>query len=481
MSAFVKDLRESSLSRALLIVLVLITPVTVLAEEQANLTKAKSLDEFLQLIKAAKLSESKEHRQREQAFKQDKNRQAELLKQAQKKKAEQEVRSAELEKTFAENERALELLDEQMQNRLGTLKELFGHITAAAGDTVARLDQSLVSAQYPGRSESLNELIEKMSGNSRLPSLEDIENLSYEISREMVEAGRVSRFTRDVLAADGSQSEQEVLRIGLFNLVSNGHYLSYNPDSGVLTELPRQPWGLAKGASALQAANVGFVPVKIDPTGPAGGDFLDALADRPGLIEKWHQGGLVGYVITGIGALALVLALWRAFVLRRVSVRVRAQLGAEVADPDQSLDKPLDNPLGRVLSVADAHAGLDPESMELKLHEAILKERPAIEYALNLLKIIAMIAPLMGLLGTVTGMIIVFQQITIFGAGDPKLMAGGISQALVTTVLGLLVAIPTLLLHTWVNGYARSILHVLEEQSAGIVALKAEAKQPRAS
>ncbi|MBV1930401.1 MAG: MotA/TolQ/ExbB proton channel family protein [Porticoccaceae bacterium] len=448
-----------------------------MAEDRTNLTEAKSLDELLQLIKAAKLSESKEHRQREQAFKQDKNRQAELLKQAQAKKAEEETRSAELEKTFAENERALELLEEQMQNRLGTLKELFGHITAAAGDTVARLDQSLVSAEYPGRSESLNELIEKMSSNSRLPSLEDIENLSYEISREMVESGRVSRFTRDVLAADGSQSEQEVLRIGLFNLVSNGHYLSYNLDSGVLTELARQPWGLSKGASALQAANVGFVPVEIDPTGPAGGDLLDALADRPGLIEKWHQGGLVGYVITGIGALALVLALWRAFVLRGVSVRVRAQLGAGAADPGQSLN----NPLGRVLSVADAHAGLDPESMELKLHEAILKERPAIEYALNLLKIIAMIAPLMGLLGTVTGMIIVFQQITIFGAGDPKLMAGGISQALVTTVLGLLVAIPTLLLHTWVNGYARSILHVLEEQSAGIVALKAEAKQPRAS
>lgn len=473
MSAFVKGLRESSLSRALLIVIMLITPVTVVAEEPANLSEAKSLDELLQLIKAAKLSESKEHRQREQAFKQDKNRQAELLKQAQKKKAEQEVRSAELEKIFAENERALEQLEEQMQNRLGTLKELFGHITAAAGDTVARLDQSLVSAEYPGRSESLNELIEKMSSNSRLPSLEDIENLSYEMSREMVEAGRVSRFSRDVLAADGSQNEQEVLRIGLFNLVSNGHYLSYNPSSGVLTELARQPWGLSKGANALQAANTGFVPVKIDPTGPAGGGFLDALADRPGLIEKWHQGGLVGYVITGIGGLALVLALWRAFVLRGVSVRVRAQLGAEAANQN--------NPLGRVLSVADANAGLDPESMELKLHEAILKERPAIEYALNLLKIIAMIAPLMGLLGTVTGMIIVFQQITIFGAGDPKLMAGGISQALVTTVLGLLVAIPTLLLHTWVNAYARSILHVLEEQSAGIVALKAEVKQPRVS
>ncbi|RLA36629.1 MAG: energy transducer TonB, partial [Gammaproteobacteria bacterium] len=213
--------------------------------------------------------------------------------------------------------------------------------------------------------------------------------------------------------------------------------------------------------------------VSIDPSGPVGGGLLRALADSPGPVEKWHQGGLVGYVITGLGAVALVLALWRAVVLRGVFAGVRRQL--------QQDEYSTNNPLGRVLSVAEAHAGLDPESMELKLHEAILKERPAIEVALNLLKIIAMIAPLMGLLGTVTGMIVVFQQITIFGAGDPKLMAGGISQALVTTVLGLLVAIPTLLLHTWVNSYARRILHVLEEQSAGIVAIKAEARLPQIS
>ena len=455
-----------------------LSALPVMAEEKASpgpaaSSEVKSLDALLELIKTAKVRESKEHRQRERAFKADKHRQAELLLQAQQKKAEEEARSAQLESTFADNERELEALQEQMENRLGTLKELFGHITATAGDTVTRLEKSLVSAQYPGRTAQLNELIEKMSSNSRLPSLEEIENLAYEMSREMVESGRISRFNTAVLSADGAQSEQEVIRIGLFNLVSNGDYLSYNPDNGVLAELARQPRGLSKGAVALQAASAGFTPVAIDPSGPVGGGLLRALADRPGPLEKWHQGGLVGYVITGLGAVALVLALWRAVVLRGVFAGVRRQL--------QQDEYSANNPLGRVLSVADAHAGLDPESMELKLHEAILKERPAIEVALNLLKIIAMIAPLMGLLGTVTGMIVVFQQITIFGAGDPKLMAGGISQALVTTVLGLLVAIPTLLLHTWVNGYARRILHVLEEQSAGIVAIKAEARLPQAS
>ena len=469
----------SALSRALctgLRTVLLMSALSVLpaiaaetsSADQATGSEVKSLDTLLQLIKTAKLRESKEHRQRERAFKADKDRQAQLLLQAQQEKAEEEARSAQLESTFSDNERELDVLREQMENRLGTLKELFGHVTATAGDTVTRLEKSLVSAQYPGRTAQLNELIEKMSSNSRLPSLEEIENLAYEMSREMVESGRVSRFNTTVLSADGTQSEQEVIRIGLFNLVSNGHYLNYNSDSGVLAEMARQPRGLSKGAVELQAASTGFTPVSIDPSGPAGGGLLRALVDRPGPVEKWHQGGLVGY-----GAVALVLALWRAVVLRSVFAGVRRQL--------QQDEYSSNNPLGRVLSVADAHAGLDPESMELKLHEAILKERPAIELALNLLKIIAMIAPLMGLLGTVTGMIVVFQQITIFGAGDPKLMAGGISQALVTTVLGLLVAIPTLLLHTWVNGYARRILHVLEEQSAGIVAIKAESRLPQNS
>jgi len=134
------------------------------------------------------------------------------------------------------------------------------------------------------------------------------------------------------------------------------------------------------------------------------------------------------------------------------------------------------NPLGRVLQVAEENKGVDPETLDLKLEEAVLKERPAIESGLALLKIIAAVAPLMGLLGTVVGMILTFQAITIFGAGDPKNMAGGISQALVTTVQGLVVAIPTVLLHTIVNGRAKRVIHVLDEQTAGIIAENAERK-----
>jgi len=236
---------------------------------------------------------------------------------------------------------------------------------------------------------------------------------------------------------------------------------------GRLNELPRQPSGDLQGsASSLQSATSGFTKVGVDPTGPAGGSLLSALINSPSLQERWHQGNLVGYIITGVGAFALLLALWRFIVLTGIGSKVSSQLKSGTAKTN--------NPLGRILKVAEDNPGSDTESLELKLEEAILKERPPIESGLNLLKIISMVAPLLGLLGTVTGMIVTFQAITIYGAGDPKAMAGGISGALVTTVLGLVVAIPTVLLHTFLNGKAKRILHVLEEQSAGIVAAKSE-------
>jgi biopolymer transport protein ExbB len=208
--------------------------------------------------------------------------------------------------------------------------------------------------------------------------------------------------------------------------------------------------------------------VGLDPSGPFGGGLLRALINTPTLVERWHFGGIVGYVITGVFVVAILLALYRFIVLSGMSRKVAAQLKAGTSDAG--------NPLGRVLQVAADNPKLDAEALELKLHEAVLKERPDIESGLNLLKVISMVAPLMGLLGTVTGMIITFQMITLFGAGDPKAMAGGISQALITTVLGLVVAIPTVLMHTLVNGKAQRILHVLEEQSAGIVAGSVEGK-----
>ncbi|WP_438957420.1 MotA/TolQ/ExbB proton channel family protein [Porticoccus sp.] len=429
---------------------------------------AASLDELLTLIKNARLSESREQSEREAAFRRARSERAELLKQAKAELAAEERRSETLEKTFAENEIKVAALREQLQTRLGSLREMFGHLTAAAGDTRTTLNNSLVSAQYPDRTDFLDDMIERMSGNTRLPSLDDIEQLWYEINREMIEGGRVVSFPATVVTAEGERVQQQVVRVGLFNLLSNGAYLHYPSGTGMITELPRQPGrDYRKAAQTLQAAKEGFTRTGIDPTGPSGGTLLSALMDSPGWLERWHQGGWIGYLITALGVIALLLAGWRFAVLSIISRRVTAQLNNPSAD--------LNNPLGRVLKVGEDHRGADAESLELKLHEQVLKERPTIESGLGLLKIIAMVAPLMGLLGTVTGMIVTFQAITLFGTGDPKTMAGGISAALVTTVLGLCVAIPTVLLHALINSPAQRVLHILEEQSAGIVAEQTEA------
>lgn len=442
--------------------------VSVMAPAVAE-EKAKSLDQLLNMVKQSKISETKEHKQREADFRRQKANQQSLLNKAKQTKKNEEARSARLEKKYEQQELDVTAKRAQLQERLGSLKELFGHLTSTAGDLRTNLSTSIVSAQIPGRAEFLDSLIEKMNSATQLPTIEEIERLWYELQRETIEGAKVVKFTGTVIKPNGEQLTQDVVRIGNFNLVSDGKYLEFLVKGEKMAELTRQPGGeFLSGAAALENATDGFTRVGLDPTGPSGGSFLAALINSPSIEERWHQGGLVGYIISAVGAFAMLLAILRFVVLAGISGKVSAQLKSDKANTN--------NPLGRILKVAEDNPGLDGETLELKLEEAVLKERPAIESGLNLLKIIAAVAPLLGLLGTVTGMIITFQAITIFGAGDPKAMAGGISGALVTTVLGLVVAIPTVLMHTLVNGRAKRVLHILEEQSAGIIAENAEGK-----
>ncbi len=431
--------------------------------------KPRSLDQLLELVKQGQVTEARQNRDREQAFTRDKANQAAELQKAEAERARQEQLSAELEEAFEANELLVGAKQVQLKEKLGTLAELFGHLTSTAGDLASTLEFSLTSAQYPDREIFLEELIAKMSGSDKLPSIEEIERVWYELNREMVETGQVVSFQAQVAKPDGDKLDQKVVRIGAFNVISEeGMYLQYVPSKGSLEELARQPSGPYTGwAAELAASSEGLHRFGIDPTGPSGGSFLAALINSPNLEERWHQGGYIGYAITALGVFGFLLAFIRLVYLSTVSAKVSSQLKSDTAN--------VNNPLGRVLKIHEDNPSMDTETLELKLSEGILKETPRLESGLTLLKIIAAIAPLMGLLGTVTGMIVTFQAITIFGAGDPKAMAGGISGALVTTVLGLLVAIPTVLLHTIVNGRAQRIIHVLNEQTTGIIAEHTEA------
>ncbi|MBL4774389.1 MAG: MotA/TolQ/ExbB proton channel family protein [Alcanivoracaceae bacterium] len=423
-----------------------------------------SMNELLNKVKAGRTADSQDNKRREQEFIKKKQQQERLIREAKAEIIALEKNAAAMEVQFNDNELIVDEKRKQRDERLGSLKELFGHLTSTAGELRGRFENSITTTQYPNRVEFLDRLIKKMNSSTDLPSMEDIEKVWFEMHREITESGRVVKFNAKV----GVSGEQEVVRIGVFNMVSNGDYLEYKPETGALTILARQPGDYQAGAANLQNASSGVTPFGIDPTGPSGGSYLTALINTPTLIEKWHEGKLVGYIISGVALFGILLSLWRFWVLGGVSAKVKKQIKTDTLS-----DK---NPLGRVLIAAESNNDADVETLELRLGEAILKERTAINSSLPLLKIISMVAPLLGLLGTVTGMILVFQAITIFGAGDPKRMAGGISGALVTTVLGLVAAIPILLLHTFLSGKAKGIMHVLEEQSAGILAERAERK-----
>lgn len=442
--------------------------LSVMAMPAMAQTQAKTLDELLKQIEQGNYAEAKENRQREARFRKEKAKQEELLRKAKAERSRLEKVAAQREATFEANEKKVAAAKDRLNEQKGSLTELFGHLTTASGDMVNIVATSPTSAQFPNREVEFEALITKISESDKLPTIEEMKSLWAAIHREMTESGRVVSFPATVVRPNGDEVEMNVVRVGSFNLVTEeGKYLKLN--NGTLEELLRQPENLyVNWAQGVANATGGLNTFGIDPTGPTGGTLLAALINSPTIEERWHQGGYVGYAITALGVVAILIAIWRIAVLMGVSGRVNAQLKADKANPN--------NPLGRVLAVHEENPSMDTETLELKLNEAVLKEIPGLEAYQGALKIIAAVAPLMGLLGTVTGMIMTFQAITIFGAGDPKAMAGGISSALITTVLGLLVAIPTVLLHTMVASRSKRIIHILEEQSTGIIAEHTEAE-----
>jgi len=450
----------------------LLTKMTKMAVFAASLSfvgtsiaaEPMNLDALLKTLEQGKSAQSEQNKQREQEFAARQNEQVQMLKNTQAKRNQMLSESERLETQFEENEIKLANLTDTLSKRMGSLKELFGVLQQVAGDSSNKFATSVVSAQLPGRSTFMDELAQKMGSTSKLASIEDIEKVWFELQREMTEQGKVSRFNTDVIVDGGNKVQKEVVRVGAFNLISDGQYLEYTPATNTISQLTRQPSSRFTATAAdLQQANTGVVPFALDPTG---GSILGLLVQAPDTSEQVHQGGAVGYVILGVGLLALLIALERFVSLLLMGGKIRRQLKDDTPRDD--------NPLGRVMKVKDQYPNVAYDTLELKLSEAILREMPKITRNLTLIKIISVVAPLLGLLGTVTGMINTFQAITLFGTGDPKLMAGGISQALVTTVLGLVVAIPTVFLYTLLNTRSKGLLLILQEQSAGIIAERSE-------
>ncbi|MFL2546698.1 MAG: MotA/TolQ/ExbB proton channel family protein [Candidatus Rariloculaceae bacterium] len=427
-----------------------------------------SLDQLLQFVAEGSATDNAVEEERLQRFQANQAQQEQMLQDARTQQANEEARSDRLETQFEQNELLIADVTAQLDARLGSLRELFGVLQQVAGDARAQFDNSFTNIEYPDRSQFLTDLAAKMGSSSQLASIEEIEQLWFELQREATEQGKVKRIPNyRVITVNGEESFEDVIRIGTFNVVADGRYLSHNPDTNTLSELQRQPEGGrfvgSTGDLVGAPAGSGVVRFGLDPTS---GVILSALVETPNIRERIGQGGIVGYVIISLGILGVLLSLERLLSLTIAGRKVKAQLKNETPS-----DK---NALGRVLQVYHNNRNADTETLELKLGEAILKETPALQRGILFIKVISVVAPLLGLLGTVTGMINTFQAITLFGTGDPKTMAGGISQALVTTVLGLTVAIPTVLLHTIVSGRSKTITQILQEQTAGIVADQSE-------
>ena len=438
--------------------------------QETEVEAPTNLDKLLELVKEGKSKEQTENTKREAEFKAARDQQDQILKAEQRELARQERIADQLEEEFRKNQEKLRIAEEAYLKQLGSLNELFGHMQSITTDSRVTFESSLTAAEFgKDREKFLGDLTQKMGESTELPTIEEIERVWYEIMREMKATGEVSRFTATVINVDGTQTECDVVRVGVYNAVCGNSYLEYVPTKGQYQFLARQPAGrYTSSAGRVSNADTssGYVSFSVDPSGPSGGALLANLVQNPSLLERINQGGIIGYIILAIGGITLLYAIYKYVMLWMMGREVEAQLASSTPNSN--------NPLGRVLKVGASHMKETIDRLELKLAEAIMAERPSIERGISFVKIVSVVAPLAGLLGTVTGMIVTFQQITLFGTGDPKIMAGGISQALVTTVLGLVVAIPTTLAHSFLQSSARSVVDVLEEQATGIVAEKAK-------
>jgi biopolymer transport protein ExbB len=422
---------------------------------------ANDLDDLLKQVKNDRISEAKLDKKREAEFKSARADKQALFNKAKKELANQNARNKRLTKEYAANDITIAQRSVELDNAKGTLGEMFGVTRAAAADAYGQIATSIVSAEFPGRGKALDVI----ANSKEIPELEQLEELWIALQTEMTESGKVSQFSAEVTSLDGSTSTQTITRIGAFNLVSADGFLNYNDEVAQVQPLAKQPAGyISSTAADFFAENSGYHPLYVDPSR---GGILALETRKKVLMEFYHEGGTVGYAITVLLVIGLLIALERMIFLTSISSRIKTQ--------EKNLDQPNENnPLGRLIKVYHENKNVDAETLELKLDEAILRETPKIDRGITLIKMFAAIAPLMGLLGTVIGMIMTFQTITLFGTGDPKIMAGDISLALVTTALGLICALPLILIHSVVAGKSKSVLQKLDEQSAGLIAAIAE-------
>jgi len=427
-----------------------------------------SLDQLLAKVRAEHEQEKALNAQREAEFLRDRDKQQQLLEKARAAYNQAQSKTSPSRGQAEANEAEINRLRNELQKNINEMGDVYSVYRQYATDFATVLNESQIGAQHAGRNAELAAI----NNPETLPSIEDMQRLWYLVQEEMTESGKVTTYQGKVVAAAGDSRDTSITRIGNFVAYSDNEFLRYVPETQEFVSPSKQPEShFRRMAKNFSESDGDISAAPIDPTR---GNLLGMLARTPNIFERIKQGGIVGYMTITVGLLGLIITFYRTAYLLAVRKAVQEQIkNIQTPNPD--------NPLGRIMISANAASVHDEETIQYTLDEAVLKEIPRLEQGHSVIKLFAAIGPMLGLLGTVTGMIKTFETISLFGGGDPKLMAAGISEALICTVLGLMVAVPLLFGHNTVTSLAKLVIQRLDEQSAGILARSLDASGKKLS
>ena len=449
-----------NLTKVLILPLFFVSILGVQSQEvsEAEAVEVTDIEQLLELVKDSATLRSEENKTRLADFNKSKQKQAKLLADARWLLKKESNREKKLTKNFEDNDSQLSDLEEQLNLKIGTLGELFGVVRQLSGDAKSTYSQSLTNLEFPSRIDFLGNLAERKA----LPQVPELEQLWYELLNEMNASGKISKFRSEVLDTSGNASMQDIIRIGQFNAIADSNYLRFIPEEQSLEFLSKNPDGTRSSLKKMtNFENGDYVEFLIDPSR---GSLLNLFLQNPSVLERINQGGIVAYIILIILFSGLGLGFFRfAFLFNS-----QKSLMEELESGSYKDGSPLKD-INDVMSQKDK---LNQDQLETKIEAILSSTGPMYEKSISTIKLLAAVAPLLGLLGTVIGMIGTFQAITLFGTGDPKLMAGGISQALVTTMLGLIAAVPLLFMHNQLDTRSREIIQIIEEEAIGKIASK---------
>ncbi|KJG39702.1 flagellar motor protein MotA [Photobacterium angustum] len=364
-----------------------------------------------------------------------------------------------LSQSFSTNEAELAKLEQQLQLDSGSLGELFGVVRQTAKELKAEQSYAVTGVDVTKYIPVVDQIVDAKA----LPSMPQLKGLWQAMESQIVASGELAKVNVPFINGDGEQTTEKALRLGALGIVADQGYLKWDGPRHLATAYQQQPENGPQLSDLAAIAAAGSESIALDPSR---GVMLEQLANAPTLEDRLTAGGVVGKIILLLLAIGAGIAIFRGVKLAIINRQIKQQL----KNPTQAGN----NPLGRILAVYNKEQNRSVEALELRLLEAIVDEQQGLEKGLSMLKLFAALAPMLGLLGTVTGMIETFQVITQFGNGDPKVMAGGISMALVTTVLGLIAAMPLLLAHNVLSTQAENIRLILEKQGISLVAQQAE-------